>query len=150
MSSKISLEIAEDHAYVAMVRQLGRTLLAHHNTADQDIDDIEAVIGELCANVTRHAQSEAKCFQVMLEHHGDHIVLIVADRGPGFDPDNVPPIGATRTDEDGTIRHGGFGLHLVRRLMDRLEFSHSHPCGTTVRAERRLRGFTEPAPAICL
>ncbi len=139
MSSKIALVIPEDHAFIAMVREIGRTLLSHHSAAAQDIDDLEAVVGELCSNVTRHAHSESGCYRVTLEHHGDHIVLTVTDEGHGFDPDQVPPVGTPRMDEDGTVRHGGFGLHLVRNLVDRLEVNPSGPRGTTVRAEKRLR-----------
>lgn len=138
VSSQIALVIPEEHAFIGMVREMGRTLLTHHRASAQDIDDLEAVVGELCANVTRHARSESGCYRVTLEHHGDHVVLTVADQGQGFDPSQVPPVGELRMDEDGAVRHGGFGLHLVGSLVDRLEFQVSEPCGTTVRAEKRL------------
>jgi len=137
--TQIALIVPEDHAFIAMVREMGRTLLAHHAASAQDIDDLEAVLGELCANVTRHARSEDGCYSVTLEHHGDRVVLTVADQGRGFDPDQVLPVGSPRVDEDGAVRHGGYGLHLVDSLVDSLEFQRSEPCGTTVRAEKRMR-----------
>lgn len=139
MSSQIALTVPEDHAFIAMVREMGRTLLAHHAASAQDIDDLEAVVGELCANVTRHAHSEGGCYSVTLEHLGDRVVLTVADQGCGFDPEQVPAVGSARVDEDGTVRHGGYGLHLVGSLVDTLEFQRSEPSGTTVRAEKRMR-----------
>lgn len=49
------------------------------------------------------------------------------------------PMGAARTDVDGTERFGGFGLHIVSRLADNVEFHASDPTGTTVIAEKRLK-----------
>jgi len=121
-----------------MVRQIGRTVLEHHRAAEQDIHDVEIVVGELCANVTRHARSAAGRYRVTLEHHADHVVLEVADGGRGFDPQSVPPVGEPRQEADGTLRHGGFGLHLVRSLTDRVDIVPSRLNGTKVRAEKRL------------
>lgn len=149
MSSQIDLVVPEDHAFVAMVREIGRTLLSHHAASPQDIDDLEAVLGELCANVTRHAHSESGCYRVTLEHRGDSIVLTVADEGYGFDAAQVPPVGEARLNEDGTMRHGGYGLHLVGRLVDHLEFQRSQPRGTTVRAEKRLQKQDTREVAAC-
>jgi len=139
MNSRIALTVPQDHAFIAMVREMGRTLLAHHAASAQDIDDLEAVVGELCANVTRHGRSEGGCYSVTLEHLGDRVVLTVADQGRGFDPDQVPAVGSARMDEDGSGRHGGYGLHLVDSLVDTLEFRISEPSGTTVRAEKQMR-----------
>ena len=148
MSSQIVLVIPEDHAFIAMVREMGRSLLAHHSASAQDIDDLEIVVGELCANVTRHAHSESGCYRVTLEHLGDHVVLTVADEGHGFDPDHVPPVGEMRLDEDGTMRYGGFGLRLVDGLVDSLEFQR-HTRGTTVRVKKRLLNTDARALAAC-
>ena len=149
MNSRIALTVPEDHAFIAMVREMGRTLLAHHSASAQDIDDLEAVVGELCANVTRHGRSEGGCYNVTLEHLGDRVVLTVTDQGRGFDPDQVPAVGSARVDEDGSGRHGGYGLHLVGSLMDTLEFRSSEPNGTTVRAEKRMQAETTREEAAC-
>ena len=145
MIVKIALEVPEEHSYIGMVRQIGRMLLEHHRVPAQDIDDLEVVVGELCSNVTRHARSEAGIFQVVLEHHGSHVVLEVVDQGEGFDPQGVLPVGEPREDEDGGLRHGGFGLHLVRTLTDRVDIERSSPRGTLVRAEKR---FTRSSRAL--
>ena len=147
MPVKIALDVPEDHSYIRMIRQIGRALLAHHLASEQDIDDLEVVVGELCANVTRHARSASGCYHVSLEHHGDHVVLIVRDEGQGFDPQTTAPVGTERQDEGGPVRHGGYGLHLVGTLTDRMVIHSSSPTGTTVRAEKFLQvRDTKPAP----
>lgn len=138
MNVRIALDVPEGYAYIGMVRQIGRMLLEHHRTAAQDIDDVETIVGELCGNVTRHARSESGCYQVILEHHDSHLVVLVADQGQGFDPADVPPVGEQRPGADGALRYGGFGLHLVRTLADRLDIGPSQSQGTRVRAEKKL------------
>ena len=138
LTVKIALDVPEEHSYIGMVRQIGRTLLEHHRVTAQDIDDLEIIVGELCSNVTRHARSEVGSYQVILEHHDTHVVLEVVDQGEGFDPQGLPPVGEPREDEDGGFRHGGFGLHLVRTLTDRVDIEHARPYGTTVRVEKRF------------
>jgi len=135
---RITLEVPEDHCEIGVVRRVGRALLEHYRAATKDIDDVETVVGELCANVTRHGRSEVGRYRVILEHHDSHFVLVVADQGPGFDPQDLPTVGGTRPDTDGTERFGGLGLPLVRVLTDRLEIGPSGTRGMTVRAETIL------------
>lgn len=146
MNVCIALDVPEEHSYIAMVRRIARVVLEQYDHAVPDIDDFEAVLGELCANVTHHAHSERGCYRVTLEHHGDHVVLVVADQGQGFDQQGLAAVGEQRQDMDGTMRHGGFGLHLVRTLSDHVEIGPSFPQGTTVRAEKHF-ACDGPVPA---
>jgi anti-sigma regulatory factor (Ser/Thr protein kinase) len=148
MILRLTLDLPEERAYIKIIRLLGRTLLEHLNVVEQDVDEIEVVAGELCANVIRHAHSVEGRFRVTLEYHADRVVTLVEDRGPGFAPDAVAPVGAERPDFDGAAsRVGGYGLRLVELLSDRVEFGPASPRGTTARAERRLR-FKTPADAL--
>ena len=138
MCMKIALDVPEDTAYIGKVRQMGRTMLEHHATA-QVLDDIELVIGELCSNVTRHARSERGCYRVEMEHRADRFIMLVADEGQGFVAHQFSPMGTLTVAEDGTERYGGFGLHLVDSLTDSLEIGDNQPHGTTVRVEKLVR-----------
>ncbi len=135
---KIALDVPEDEFYIAMIRQIGRTLVEHHDCIAADADDLEMIVGELCANVTRHARSEEGCYYVALEHHGDHVVVVVTDQGQGFQGDKFAPMGTLRPDKNNSVRYGGFGLHLVGKLADRIDIHPSAPTGTTVRVHKSL------------
>lgn len=147
MILKLTLDLPEHQAYIKITRLLGRTLLEYLRVVEKDIDDIEAVVGELCTNVIRHAQSGEGRFVVVLEYHDDRVVVRVEDTGRGFSFKDIAPIGALRTDtlsEETRERVGGFGLHLVQLLADRLEFRRTDPQGTSVRAEKQLH-YNSPA-----
>lgn len=142
MNLKIAIDVPEDEFYIGMIRQIGRTLLEHHDCIADDADDLELIIGELCSNVTRHARSEKACYYVALEYHEDHVVVIVADQGQGFQVDEIAPMGTPRQvqDKDDAVRYGGFGLHLVGTLADHMDIQPSEPTGTTVRVQKYLTG----------
>jgi len=99
----------------------------------------ELLVGELCTNVIRHADTAHERFRVVLEYHADKVDLVVQDTGEGFSFKDVPEAGTERPDTiGGGERIGGYGMSLVHALADRLEFHRTDPQGTTVRAEVAL------------
>jgi serine/threonine-protein kinase RsbW len=139
MILRLSLELPEDGEFVRITRVLGRTLLEHLKVQEGDIDDLELLVGELCTNVIRHADTAHERFRVVLEYHADKVDLVVEDTGEGFSFKDVPEAGTERPDTiGGGERIGGYGMSLVRALADRLEFHRTDPQGTTVRAEVAL------------
>jgi anti-sigma regulatory factor (Ser/Thr protein kinase) len=135
---KIVLELSEDPSSAPLARLIGRNLLEHHAATQQDIDDVEILVDELCSNVTRHAQSEEGYFRITLEHHGDRITLTVEDHGPGLDPQRLLPVGSLRTDENEGERYGGFGIPIIRKLADEIRFEPRTPRGTRAYVQKRL------------
>ncbi len=139
MILKVSLDLPGDGTYLRIARRVGHTLLEDMGVTQQDIGDIEFIVGELCTNVVRHAQTlKDGRFLVMLEYHADRIVVVVEDKGVGLPFKDVREAGSARLDLDGSERLGGFGLDLVRKMADHIEFQRSDPHGTTVMAEKLL------------
>ena len=139
MILKVSLDLPDDGTYLRIARRIGHTLLEDMGVIEQDIADIEFIVGELCTNVVRHAQTlEEGRFLVTLEYHADKVAIIVEDKGVGLPFKDVREAGSARLDLDGSERLGGFGLDLVRKMADHIEFRRSDPHGTTVFAEKAL------------
>lgn len=139
MILKVSLDLPGDGTYLRIARRIGHTLLEDLGVIDQDVADIEFIVGELCTNVVRHAQTMGDSrFLVILEYHADRVAIIVEDKGVGFSLGDVRDVGATRPDQDGSDRVGGFGLQLVRQMADHITFQPSDPHGTKVFAEKSL------------
>lgn len=147
MILKISLDLPGDGTYLRIARRVGHTLMHDLGVIQQDIIDIEFIIGELCTNVVRHARTTAdNHYTVTLEYHADRVAIIVEDQGVGFFEHDISSVGSVRPDRDGTDRLGGFGLELIRLMADHIEFRHSSPQGTTVVAEKALH-FNTPEEA---
>jgi serine/threonine-protein kinase RsbW len=108
-----------------------RSLIAHiasFGYADGDLADIETAVGEALANAAEHGHRDESAFEVRVYVERDRVVIEVQDEGGGFrlkvnGPRPVPD--APR----------GFGIFLMRHLMDEVEFDAP---GTCVRLIKRL------------
>ena len=143
MILRLSLKLPEDETYVRTTRLLSRCLLEDIGVDKVTTGDVETIVTELCSNVVRHAHSKATRFEVTLEYYKPQVVITVADEGEGFVKEDVPPVGSSRPDGKGGERLGGWGLSLLEGLSDKVDFTTTHPQGTTVRVEKALHYDTQ-------
>ncbi len=146
MIMKFALDLPEDDEYLRTTRLLSRALLEDLRVTEEDRQDVEVIVSELCTNVIRHAKSTEGRYHLVLEYHREKVVITVEDNGSGFAPEEAPPPGTYRPDElTGGTRVGGYGVPLVQALSDRIQFELTEPQGTKVRAEKALRYETRQA-----
>lgn len=117
--------------------------------ADIDPLVIDQTVSNLVDNALRHTTGPV---DVTLATEGATLSLTVSDRGPGLPRrQGIPP----RPDLDrSTVAGAGFGLHIVRRMVDQHDGSFElvgEPSGTTaiVKLPARLRSAAED-PAFAL
>ncbi len=94
--------------------------------------EIELAVTEAVSNVIRHAYKGDRSQQVIVEVSTgeDDLVVEVIDQGPPPDglPDNEPDL-----ENPGS---GGYGLYLMRTVMDEVEWTRQ-PRGNVLRLRRR-------------
>ncbi len=100
--------------------------------SEPEVADIRLAAGEALSNAVEHGRGRrVGAFSVACSYDDDVLTIEVRDSGDGF---AAPP-------DPGTIapdpRGRGFGLFLMRRLMDDVSFTRN---GTTVRLVRRHAG----------
>jgi len=143
MDLRLSLNLPEDFSHLPMVRRVAREALASFGVAAQDVDDLEALVGELAANAVRHARAH-ESYQIEVTLCDHQATVTVTDQGVGFSREAVGEAGTERAgdrrggDRGVEERFGGWGLPLVEALADRVEYQTNAPRGTTVRAEKSL------------
>lgn len=128
-----SLTVLNEASSLSQVRDFIREACDELGMEKLKTEEVVAAIGEACSNAVRHGRrSEADdrftvtCFwrpQTPVEFR-------VADQGQGFDPAEVAvkPV---------NIDGGGFGILLMTKLMDGVEFD-TGPRGTVVRLRKKL------------
>lgn len=94
------------------------------------IDEVRMAVVEACINALEHSHASDQevfvTFQVLGDPEPEKLRIMVKDHGIGFSPVQEEP--AT----EGKIRRKrGFGLKIIRELMDEVEI-HSGADGTTV------------------
>jgi serine/threonine-protein kinase RsbW len=104
-----------------------------NDTSPTVLDEIELALQEAATNVVRHAYANESGRPIRLDLAVDENELEVTllHQGCDFDPETVPP-----PSFDGS-RTGGFGIHLIRQLMDDVCYLHGDPgCGVRMRKRR--------------
>ncbi|MHB1017399.1 MAG: anti-sigma factor antagonist [Coriobacteriia bacterium] len=94
--------------------------------------DIRVAVGEALANAIRHGspRGDADPVSVSVKAYDDRVVLVIADRGTGFD-------GEAASDGD-PYASSGRGVMFMRALMDRVDFERLPGGGTAVTLVRHL------------
>ena len=101
---------------------------------------------ECGSNIVNHAlQRDAeKTFCVAFDRQGDTFAIELRDGGPAFDPTAAAPRKPQADDDD---LPGGWGIQLVRRYLDEIQYRRE--AGENVlRLAKRLDGPAGPKP-IC-
>ncbi len=102
----------------AICREL--PVLPAGSRGDDFIYLIELAISEICTNIMKHAYAGSNGEirgQVTLLNNG--IQLDFYDHGIGFDPNSVPK---PKSDPN-NLTEGGYGLHIVRQIMDVVSYN---------------------------
>jgi serine/threonine-protein kinase RsbW len=97
------------------------------------IDEVRMAVVEACINALEHSQASDRevfvTFQVVGETDPEKLRILVHDNGVGFAPDTVEE--PTMESKIKAMRKRGWGLKIIRGLMDEVEI-RSGDEGTTV------------------
>jgi len=82
---------------------------------------VKLAVEEVCLNVLNHGyRGESGPLAVDFQSNPRKIVITISDSAPPFAPEDAPPVDTTSGWEERGI--GGYGWHLVKSMMDRLEY----------------------------
>ncbi len=116
--------------------------LAAHRMPPETLEDLRFAIDELGRNAVEWGNQGRKDRHLNLSYCllEDKVLLKIEDEGEGFVPGAVPdpaedPAASLRQRSESGKRAGGFGIHLVRRLMDEVLYSER---GNVVVMAKRL------------
>jgi serine/threonine-protein kinase RsbW len=97
--------------------------------SSEEIADIRIASGEALSNAVEHGYNHRSSgFSVRCSFDDEALTIEIRDNGDGFLPPSAPVSNATTEETE-----RGFGILLMRRLMDRVSFEHN---GTCVRLTR--------------
>ncbi|AFY75234.1 anti-sigma regulatory factor (Ser/Thr protein kinase) [Synechococcus sp. PCC 7502] len=100
------------------------------------VQDIVQALTEACVNSILYSTTDDDIEVLVTALHGS-LVLEVRDHGPGFNPDAVPSPDFDLISQIG-VKNGGFGIHMIKSLVDKVEIESSE-AGTTIRMSTFLK-----------
>ncbi len=122
--SKIfKLVTPSESEYLEMIRDFVGKIAQKAGFNDEYITKIQLAVDEACTNVVKHAYKgiRRKDITVEVELNQEKMTIAVIDHGRGFDISRV-----LQRDVNGRLneyRRGGLGIHLMRIIMDKVDFS---------------------------
>ena len=138
METILELEIPASPEYIAIARLVVSSIASsRRNLADDRVDDLKLAVSEACTNAIEAygpnggARRAEERVSILVRDDEEKLEVKVADRGPGFDPNDLPshpPV----TDPERLNFERGLGIPLIRTLVDDVHFQSS-PEGTSVR-----------------
>ena len=99
--------------------------------------NIGVAVRESLINAIKHGNrlDPAKQVHFSVALAADVLEIVVADEGPGFDPESVPDPFAP----ENLLKPDGRGMLMMRSFMDEVTFSFPRGGGTVVRMRKKLR-----------
>ncbi|MGB3632674.1 MAG: ATP-binding protein [Rubrobacteraceae bacterium] len=126
ISEPISLKIPSRAEYVLLARLVVSQVGELAGFGQQDIYDLKLAITEAATNVIRHAEVDS--FEIEYRALPGSIEIIVNDTGEGFEAEDF-------TGDPGS--QGGFGLTVIRSLVDEVALETTAGGGTRLRMIRQ-------------
>lgn len=116
-----SLEIPNDLAEVARVRDFVRKTLAGLPLSEEDAFRIDLSLVEVCINIALYAYPGGRGhISLRSWHDSSRVYYEVRDSGAPFDPRSLKKPDLRKIMR--TARKGGFGVFLSRRMMDGFDY----------------------------
>ncbi len=132
----IELDTSLDPRMLRVVRDVARRTAVLGGMDKEEADAFRLAVDEACTNVLRHAYGGDTTRRLRINFYlgPDRLVVELHDFGAGFDPEAVPPLDHRK------LKPGGLGFHLIRSVMDQLDYVHSETMGNTFKLTKYLSG----------
>ncbi len=121
-----SLTLPNDIEAIPEMSEFVEQMCSEAGVSASDTMSIVLAIEEAVVNVMQYAYPQGTKGDVILEAVADdkHLDFIISDYGIPFDPTKKEKVDTTLSAEERPI--GGLGIHLVREIMDAVNYEYSH------------------------
>jgi serine/threonine-protein kinase RsbW len=120
---KFKLKISSVTDNLEIIREFINNIAQKAGFNEESVDQIELAVDEACTNVIKHAYkySRDRMLDIAVSLDQEKIEISIMDKGAGFNPDNLPIPDLEKYMRNAKV--GGLGIHLMRTLMDEVNFS---------------------------
>lgn len=138
----IQLDSSLDH--VALARDFVADIASRVPMNRQQIHDLELVVTEALTNVMEHGYQgqEDQPVELAVTHQDDHFTIQIRHEGAAFDPSTqADPV---MQEYLAQRRVGGLGLLLMKKLMDKVEYTTDESGKRVILLVKHHPGTTTP------
>ncbi len=122
-AKKISKTVLSRTDHLLEVREFVSEAARQFGFDEEDIANIVLAVDEACTNIIKHSYQYApdKHIDIAIIRNNGTFEVRIRDHGKSFNPDTlkVPDLKRNLSEH----RRGGLGVYLMRKLMDKVEYS---------------------------
>ena len=120
---KFKLKISSATENLEIIREFINNIATKAGFDEEGVDQIELAVDEACTNVIKHAYkySAKRMLDISVFLDNEKMEIVIIDKGGGFNPDKLPVPNLEKYMRVAKV--GGLGIHLMRTLMDEVNFS---------------------------
>lgn len=138
----VTLSLPDKPEFISLARMSASMIANLAGLSFDEIEDIKVALSEACTNALRYGCTKSDHYEVAFSLSPKLFEISVRDNGDGYDFESVqqPLLGGEQI--------GGFGLFIIRSLMDNTEITSAPQTGTTITMQKNLRvehGNQKPA-----
>ena len=133
---EFKVRIPSRHGFVHAMRPFLQGTLREVGFTQKFADDIELAFDEAVVNIIEHTyhNSPDREIDITVDIDIDMVRLIIEDDGEPYDPTQRPDVDMKEYLQKKKV--GGLGLHLIRMLMDHIEYHASSGGGNVLTLEK--------------
>lgn len=128
----IKLTLPTKPEYVSLARLTIASVANNMGFSIGDVEDLKVAISEACTNALNHGKNPDTTYELTYIVNSEQLVFTVADKGVGFEPEEV------KAPDLNGAQLGGFGLFIIKSLMDRVEIISERGSGTSITMIKNL------------
>jgi len=120
--SSVTILLANERAEIQRLGELCERFGADERLSDEEVMSINLVLDELVTNIIDYGFEDAGRHEIRVTMgvEGRTLTIEIEDDARAFDPLAAPPPDLTLPLEDRPV--GGLGIHIVRTVMDAVEY----------------------------
>jgi serine/threonine-protein kinase RsbW len=110
---------------LSLVREFVSEAAGKFGFDEESINKISIAVDEACTNIIKHSYDFAsnKNIDLAIIMNESKFEIVISHQGKSFDPESVKP--PDMKEYLSHFRRGGLGMHLMRSLMDHVEYTMS-------------------------
>ena len=134
----VELRVERDLAHLGLIKSTTEAFLSRSGLSDEEIYRVVIAVYEACSNVVEHAYGPEREGDLVLtlEQRGKQMKVQVRDWGKSFDLSGIENIDWDAYMDSGKNR--GLGVHLMRQVMDKVDYFPDRGEGNLLVLEREL------------
>jgi len=124
---EIKLTLPTKIEYVSLARLTIASVANGMGFSIEDVEDLKVAVSEACINVVKHTANTGTTYDLVYTIGEKDLTFAVSDTGKGFVPEKDIKQGLKELEMS-----QGFGLIIIKMLMDKVDITSEERIGSTI------------------